>query len=108
LNVGPKSDVTIPEDQKEILLQIGYWLSINGETIYDTKYWTTFGEAQQKLKTDIIRKKITKAYHQKISGLLLKDNKLYAIVLDWPEDDVVNITTLAKNNEFTKYLDIKK
>ncbi|TGV00184.1 alpha-L-fucosidase, partial [Flavivirga rizhaonensis] len=44
LNVGPKSDGTIPEDQKEILLKIGKWLEVNGDAIYGTRYWKAFGE----------------------------------------------------------------
>lgn len=37
LNVGPKSDGTISEEDKKTLLGIGEWLSKNGEAIYDSK-----------------------------------------------------------------------
>ncbi len=36
LNVGPKKDGTIPEDQVACLMEIGDWLSIDCEAIYDT------------------------------------------------------------------------
>jgi alpha-L-fucosidase len=33
LNVAPKADGTIPEDQRQILLEMGRWLAVNGEAI---------------------------------------------------------------------------
>jgi alpha-L-fucosidase len=44
LNIGPRSDGTIPEEQQELLLSIGKWLEINGEAIYGTRPWKIFGE----------------------------------------------------------------
>ena len=37
LNIGPKADGTIPEEDEEILLHIGKWLWFNGEAIYGTR-----------------------------------------------------------------------
>ncbi len=39
LNVGPMADGTIPETQKERLLEMGKWLDINGEAIFGTRPW---------------------------------------------------------------------
>jgi alpha-L-fucosidase len=44
LNISPKDDGTIPDDQQKLLLEIGKWLSANGEGIYGTHAWTKFGE----------------------------------------------------------------
>lgn len=37
LNIGPKADGTIPDEQVERLLALGSWLKINGEGIYDSR-----------------------------------------------------------------------
>ncbi len=44
LNISPKADGTIPEDQREVLLKMGAWLDQYGEAIYGTRPWYTFGE----------------------------------------------------------------
>lgn len=44
LNISPKADGTIPEDQQKVLLEMGAWLEKYGEAIYATRPWYTFGE----------------------------------------------------------------
>lgn len=46
LNISPKSDGTIPEDQQQVLRTIGKWLDRYGEAVYGTRPYTTFGEGR--------------------------------------------------------------
>ena len=44
LSLSPKPDGAIPAGQRDALLEMGAWLSLNGEAIYDTLPWTTHSE----------------------------------------------------------------
>jgi len=44
LNIGPRADGTITQEETETLLGTGKWLTINGEAIYGTRPWIIFGE----------------------------------------------------------------
>jgi len=44
LNIGPTRRGEIPDEYRELLLSMGRWLKTNGEGIYATRPWVTFGE----------------------------------------------------------------
>jgi len=48
LNIGPKSDGTITEQETQVLLGTGKWLDVNGEAIYATRPWKVYGEGPTK------------------------------------------------------------
>lgn len=44
LNIGPRADGTICEQEQEVLEQLGSWLALNGAAIYGSRPWKVFGE----------------------------------------------------------------
>jgi len=48
LNLSPKADGTFPQEQQDTLLEIGEWLTTNGEAIYATHNWIKFAEGNQR------------------------------------------------------------
>lgn len=44
LNIAPRADGTIPQDQQAVLLALGDWLRQNGEAVYGTHPWTRFAD----------------------------------------------------------------
>ncbi len=50
LGITPSADGVIPREQREGMLQVGKWLKLNGEAIYDTRPFVIYGEGTTKLK----------------------------------------------------------
>lgn len=101
LNIGPRPDGTIPEQEAKRLEDIGKWLAVNGEAIYHTRPWKIYGEGPSRISeghfTDTHRPpytcadirftiRETRRIHEEI---------LYASVLAWPSDGQVLIRCLA-------------
>jgi alpha-L-fucosidase len=88
LNITPKADGRIPEPVKERLLQIGSWLKINGEGIYGTRSWKIYGEGPTKVVEGHLIERRNPDNTEKDIRFSIKDDYLYAFVLDWPSEPV--------------------
>ncbi len=93
LNVALRGDGTLPEKQAAYLTAFGDFLKINGEGIYGTRPWKTFGEGPLKMKDGRQGENHTAFSHEDIR-FTSKDGVLYTFVLAPPTQDIV-IKTLA-------------
>jgi alpha-L-fucosidase len=90
LNVPPKPDGSFADYIEKELYEIGDWLAMNGEAIYGTMPWVTYGEGPSILKkTGHYSERYPNAiYTEKDIRFTQKDNYLYAICLGWPGESI--------------------
>ena len=84
LNIGPRSDGTIPEVAQKTLLEIGSWLNVNGEAIYGSRPWTKFGEGPTDIATGSMQDKVEKPFTAEDYRFTTNKGFVYAIELGWP------------------------
>lgn len=104
LNVGPQADGSITDEAKQILTEIGDWMTVNSKGVFETRPWKVFGEGPTKLaKGGGFNEKKDFYYTAKdIRFTRSKDNKtVYAFVLDWPEDGNIEISSFKEENGLT-------
>lgn len=107
LNISPKSDGTIPENQQAVLREMGRWLAAHGEAIYGTRPWKVYGEGP----TDkIIPEGRFGGISDPKDGYTFEDIRytrskdgrtLYVIALGWPGAGRVIIPESLEKNSIT-------
>lgn len=95
LNIGPRSDGTIPEEVQKVLLDVGSWLNVNGEAIYGTRPWRTYGEGPTKAAAGSFHDTDTTHYTPEDFRFTTKGDALYAIGLASATNGKALIRSLA-------------
>lgn len=97
LSVGPKPDGTFEDAVTQVLLEIGAWLSINGEAIYGTQPWSCFGEGPTSFSASGMKseRKQRVAFVPGDVRYTTKGDVLYAILLGWLEENRIELAALS-------------
>jgi alpha-L-fucosidase len=84
MNIGPRSDGTIPDEVQQVLRDVGSWLKVNGDAIYGTRPWKIFGEGPTQVAEGSFNDTNTQPYTPDDFRFTTKGDVLYAIELGWP------------------------
>lgn len=94
LNIGPKPDGTITDEEAKVLTDLGEWLKINGDGIYGTIPWTQFGEGTVNNKEGFFQDGDEKQFTNEDFRFTYKNCMLYAFQMR-PNGKVINIKSLS-------------
>lgn len=104
LNIGPKADGSIPEQDTKILKEIGAWLSVNGEAIYHTHVWRYSEEGPTAEVSGQFCDSPASRYTSEDFRFTVGGGCLYAACMKYPEYGHVTIRSLADSSDQNKPL----
>ena len=95
LNIGPKSDGSIPEGDRKILTDLGAWMKINGEAILGAKCWRKSQEGPTKSAEGQFQDQQAAVFTSQDYRFTANHGAIYAIALRCPEDGNFTVKSLA-------------
>jgi alpha-L-fucosidase len=107
LNVGPDARGVIPEPSAERLREVGRWLDVNGQAVYATRLWNPHAKLDPQAGADAFGPGPEEApFDESAAGVYAaagrhvrftrKDDALYAVFFEWPDDSRIVLPQLAQ------------
>ncbi len=100
INIGPRSDGTITEEETKVLLDMGAWLKVNGEGIYGSTFWKKFGEGEVNAEAGFFKDGDEKAYTDKDFRFTYKNGYLYAFQMRPAQSATIHTLKLHPFHDF--------
>ena len=100
LSVPVRGNGTIDEQERAVVEEIGRWIALNGEGIYDTRPWAVFGEGPvMETAAPISAQGFNEGKNQPFTPadirFTAKGNAVYAFVMAWPADGKLLIKSMG-------------
>lgn len=102
LNVGPKADGSFAEEDVNILQELGRWLAVNGEAVYETKPWRCAGEGPTKETEGQFSDSEATVYTSEDFRFTAGHGCIYAVCLHYPENGRITIRSLSSTKDANK------
>ncbi|WOO86720.1 alpha-L-fucosidase [Mollicutes bacterium LVI A0039] len=112
LNIGPKADGSICPEEQAILTDIGEWLEVNGEAIFNTHPWKVFGEGNANVKSGDFTEGTVVEYQCSDIRFTSRANIIYAMIMNPENKQSVFIKNFGlekselKKNNVIKHIEV--
>jgi len=91
LNIGPKASGEVPVESVNNLLEVGKWLTVNGEAIYNTRKWKVTHEGPTNIDMSGTHTRAAEGFNAEFTAqdfwFTQSGNNLYTIALEYPQKD---------------------
>lgn len=110
LNIGPRSDGSVPEPVVKNLKEIGDWMKVNQDAIYGSSAWKVSHEGPSDYKITDTEQRERDGFKASITPedfwFTQKDGAVYAIALKSPANGQAFIKSLHKANGIVKKVEM--
>ena len=104
MNFPQRGDGSLYPECEEVLDELAKWMPVNGEAIFGTRPWTTFGEGPTVIEKKVMNEPMQPMTWQDIR-YTTKGNVIYAICLGIPQAEI-KMTAMAGMGDKIKNVEL--
>lgn len=102
LNIGPRADGTIPDEDRRILLEIGEWLKVNGQAVYGAKVWRKSAEGPARIVEGQFTDGAAKEFTSEDMRFTVNGDSVYVTCMNMKGKDQICVRSLARSTDTAK------